>query len=432
MMSIRTTGCAMICLLSLALAGVAHGVPAGFTYGFAIEWMPVPQRTGGLALADFNGDGQMDAAVPGIYMASVAILLNNGDGTALNTWVTTGAWPMALAAGDLDGDSDVDLAVIERDTGGVAILTNNGTGQFTRTAFYPTGTTISGLCPTAVAIADIDKDNRPDLVVANRTAETVVVLHNTGGGFVLAQTVPVAWEPNAMAAADFDRDTWLDVAVACASDDTVKILKNTSGTLALAGEFDAGAYPVALSAGDLNGDSYPDLAVGNREQSQPTVLINDTIGGFGMLPPVPPALSYDVLLGDINFDNMIDVVASNAILLHTGTGFAGQATSVTSSALGKAALAGDAGWFLGMLGTSTGSSMIKAVLTYYAPPSQPAGSPAGDITRDSHVDVADLLVLADSWGKRLGQDGYDPACDLNGDNSVDVGDLLILSRTWGK
>jgi hypothetical protein len=162
------------------------------------------------------------------------------------------------------------------------------------------------------------------------------------------------------------------------------------------------------------------------------VLINNALGGFAMLPPVPPALSYDVLMGDINFDSRIDIVASNAILLNTGTGFTSQATTITSSALGGAALAGDPGWFLGMLGTMAPSSAIRAVLTYYSPPSEPTGAPAGDITRDGHVDAADLLVLADSWGKRPGQYGYDPACDLNGDNSVDVGDLLVLSGSWGK
>ena len=56
---------------------------------------------------------------------------------------------------------------------------------------------------------------------------------------------------------------------------------------------------------------------------------------------------------------------------------------------------------------------------------------AGDITGDGHVDVVDLLTLADSWGKNLGQRGYDPKCDLNSDGSVDVVDLLWLAGSWG-
>ena len=44
----------------------------------------------------------------------------------------------------------------------------------------------------------------------------------------------------------------------------------------------------------------------------------------------------------------------------------------------------------------------------------------GDINNSSHVDVIDLLTLADSWGRTIGNAGYDPTCDLNGDFSVNL------------
>jgi hypothetical protein len=56
---------------------------------------------------------------------------------------------------------------------------------------------------------------------------------------------------------------------------------------------------------------------------------------------------------------------------------------------------------------------------------------AADLTGDGHVDVADLLILVNSWGKLLGQPGYNAAADLNGSNGVDVSDLLILAGSWG-
>ena len=56
---------------------------------------------------------------------------------------------------------------------------------------------------------------------------------------------------------------------------------------------------------------------------------------------------------------------------------------------------------------------------------------AGDMTGDGHVDIADLLTLAGSWGSSLGQGGYTSRADLNGDNTVDVVDLLILADSWG-
>ncbi len=56
----------------------------------------------------------------------------------------------------------------------------------------------------------------------------------------------------------------------------------------------------------------------------------------------------------------------------------------------------------------------------------------GDVNGDGHVDVVDLLFLADAWGSVTGNANYNAACDLNGDGSVDVVDLLILVENWGR
>ncbi len=56
---------------------------------------------------------------------------------------------------------------------------------------------------------------------------------------------------------------------------------------------------------------------------------------------------------------------------------------------------------------------------------------AGDLNGDGHVDVIDLLILVDTFGKSLGEPGYNAVADLTGDNSVDVLDLLTFIDTWG-
>jgi hypothetical protein len=58
-------------------------------------------------------------------------------------------------------------------------------------------------------------------------------------------------------------------------------------------------------------------------------------------------------------------------------------------------------------------------------------SPAGDVNDDGHVDAADLLLMAASFGKSAGDQNYNAACDLNGDGTVDVSDLLMLAQNWG-
>jgi hypothetical protein len=60
-----------------------------------------------------------------------------------------------------------------------------------------------------------------------------------------------------------------------------------------------------------------------------------------------------------------------------------------------------------------------------------AVSVRGDLDLNGHVDVADLLILAGSFGKHVGDPDCDPGCDLNADGAVDVSDLLILAGNWG-
>ena len=58
---------------------------------------------------------------------------------------------------------------------------------------------------------------------------------------------------------------------------------------------------------------------------------------------------------------------------------------------------------------------------------------ACDVNGDSHVDMLDLLALANSWAGRCGiERAYDPMCDFNDDGNVDVVDLLILAESWGQ
>ncbi len=56
----------------------------------------------------------------------------------------------------------------------------------------------------------------------------------------------------------------------------------------------------------------------------------------------------------------------------------------------------------------------------------------GDINHDGSVDVADLLILADSFGFCDGDPEYNPEADLNVSGCVDVSDILIMATNWGR
>lgn len=56
----------------------------------------------------------------------------------------------------------------------------------------------------------------------------------------------------------------------------------------------------------------------------------------------------------------------------------------------------------------------------------------GDINGDGYVNVGDLQILVASWGRTLGEPGYDSRADLDGNHTINVGDLQVLVANWGR
>lgn len=54
----------------------------------------------------------------------------------------------------------------------------------------------------------------------------------------------------------------------------------------------------------------------------------------------------------------------------------------------------------------------------------------GDVNADGAVSLADVSLMASSWGKHIGQDGFVKGADLNCDWRVGDEDLWILEVGW--
>ncbi len=133
-----------------------------------------------LAIADFNGDGKLDAAAAHSTVSRfVAVALGQGTGAFLPMLKV--AYPLsgkasALVASDFDGDGVADLAVANGAGGRVSILRGLGNGAFVRALTLELEDTPARKL-AALALGDFNGDGRTDLAaLSNASSEVSVVL----------------------------------------------------------------------------------------------------------------------------------------------------------------------------------------------------------------------------------------------------------------
>ena len=158
-----------------------------------------------IAAGDFNNDGNLDLAVT-TSADTVDILLGNGSGTfqtfdPLDLGCGT---PESEAVADLDGDGNLDVVVACYGTNAVGVMLGNGDGSFLPIDLYA-----AGAGPIAVTIADLNLDGIPDLVVTDLTGNGLSLFQGNGDGTFLplpGYTTTSGSEPAATVVADLNAD----------------------------------------------------------------------------------------------------------------------------------------------------------------------------------------------------------------------------------
>ena len=114
--------------------------------------------------------------------------------------IVTGA-----VSGDFNGDGKQDLVLMYFDpvssVGGAVFLAGKGDGSFAD----PVNIALLGNAPTAVAVADLNNDQKLDLVVADQTGTVASLLGNGDGTFTPASS-PLQVSAAAIYLADVNGD----------------------------------------------------------------------------------------------------------------------------------------------------------------------------------------------------------------------------------
>jgi hypothetical protein len=188
----------------------------------------------------------------------------------------------SIAVKDLDGDGVLDFIGVSRRDNRVVILFRDASMAVTLRLTLPTG----GIKPRALAIGDLDGDNRPDIVVANETTADLTFFLNKGNR--IFQTVgPVSLKavgsvPTGIGLVDLNGNSKLDVVVAFQGTSNLgffliqDITQLTGGGFVNIGSMPTGAQPVQMIVAEINGDLIPDLITVNNKGVPPPAAATAT------------------------------------------------------------------------------------------------------------------------------------------------------------
>ena len=259
------------------------------------------------AVADFDEDGHLDAAVASRTLGAVELLLGRGDGTFDVRTLAPSSYPRALAAADFDDDGHPDLAVADPDRHTVSIYWGAGNGLFS----LPLAIDVER--PIDVASGDLNGDGRDDLVIGRASAGLDVLLATSGRTFAAPQRLAVNRDHWGLVVQDYDGDAKLDIALADLSAFVVSTYRgNGDGTFQPRVDAPAGFATEGVAFGEFTGDERLDIVAGNGPDGKVVVLEGLSDGTFGAAIPYDAGGNvWGVRVADFNGDGRDDVLAAD-------------------------------------------------------------------------------------------------------------------------
>jgi len=251
------------------------------TYNILAENQGLPPQVLSLTIADMNNDTFADIITGNTKRDSVSVLVNNGVGRFPSRVVTAvDNYPLAVWANDVNRDGNMDVVLVSRNdpevsTDGaeprLARWFGNGDGTFEESSHLRVST---GAGPRSLEMADVSGNGRKDAVTVHPGGNSLYLLESVSdGGFSPGARLSIGEDPVAVALADIKRDGKNDLV--CALNVGSVVVRFSRGGLEFEGPNNFIVTPGIsdVLVADLNADSYPDLITINSVKNDMAVIL---------------------------------------------------------------------------------------------------------------------------------------------------------------
>ena len=292
------------------------------------------ERIFDLCSCDLDGNGKTDIVGSKDQTLNLSLLTNTSTVHADSTVISFsgGSIPLAsptfsITCGDLNGDGKPELIASKGGSNPNALFILPNISSVGSISF---GTAITLDLPVGdkaleVAVRDLNKDGKPEIVVTNSTTNNIYIFENklTSSSIVagefnrVSKAVTGVTGTLALEVEDFNNDGWADIAVIQNSNGkNVYIIRNPAN-----GTVDFTSIPVAaisvtgsnnlndIASADFNRDGKLDLVLADRGAGRAFVLLNATSTNF-LFTPASGTFATDVAHGvdvaDMNGDGFPD------------------------------------------------------------------------------------------------------------------------------
>jgi len=300
--------------------------------GFHTHWSQ-PQTASGVALADFDGDGDIDAFITNVRHHPNRVWFNRDiDQPVDSPWSSrfrdTGqqlgnSSSKAVELGDLDGDGDLDALIANDGSDPNRVWRNDGHGHFS-----DSGQSLGTDSLRDLALGDLDDDDDLDVFLACEDGPNTVWMNDGQGGFTVTKQQIGQSSSAQIALADLDGDGDLDAWVGNLNPHHDRVwINDGAGRFTDSGQLLGQERNWAVHTGDVDGDGDVDVLVGTAIDDPNSLWLND---GTGVFTKSDEALSGTAgsngfHVGDLNGDGAIDLFetycsGSDRVWLNDGAG----------------------------------------------------------------------------------------------------------------